>query len=44
MIPLTFDKILVTSQYQIEDIWSDTETRVAMRRRFEVHHIEAPFA
>lgn len=32
-------KIVVTSQYQIEDIWDDEETRVALNRRFKSRRI-----
>ena len=33
------EKIVVTSQYSIEDIWEDEETRAALRRRFKVTHM-----
>lgn len=32
-------RIIVTSQYPIEEIWTDDETVSALRRRFEVKHL-----
>lgn len=34
-IMLRPQQIIVTSQYSIEDVWQDNETRVALRRRFK---------
>lgn len=33
-------RIVITSQYSIEQVWSDEETRAAMRRRFRVTHYD----
>lgn len=32
-------RIIVTSQYSIDEIWQDNETRDAMNRRFTGHHL-----
>ena len=42
-VSLTFDKIIVTSQYKPGEIFTDTATQDAILRRFEIHRISAPF-
>lgn len=37
------EKVIVTSQYSIEDIWDDEETRSALRRRFRCIKMVNPF-
>jgi len=37
-------RIIVTSQYRIEDIWEDQETRDAIKRRFKQHHLQGEFS
>ena len=32
-------KIVITSQYQMDDIWRDKETLDALRRRFKEIHV-----
>lgn len=36
-------KIVITSQYSIDDIWEDKETRDALKRRFDVLHMIFPW-
>lgn len=38
-----YEWFVVTSQYPIESIWEDAETRAALRRRFKVIHMVDPF-
>lgn len=39
-IPSQYEKFIVTSQYHYEEIFDDERTRDAIRRRYEVIHMD----
>lgn len=38
MVPLTHEKLIVTSQYHPNELFEAEETRAAINRRFQIHH------